>query len=77
MIMRRLFEIVGDAACELPDGFHLLALTQGLFNLFPRGHALGDSLFKSGVKIGQLIGAHVELRIKRNERPYWSALILR
>ena len=37
-------EVVGDAAGQPPDGFHLLRLAQPLFELDPRGDVANDQL---------------------------------
>ena len=51
--LKEIIEVVSDAAGELPDRFHLLALAQRFLGLHELAGALRHALFKGRVDVGQ------------------------
>ena len=52
---KNVVEIVGDAAGQIPDGFHLLGLEKARFDGFAFGHVLVDAVDFNGVAGGVLL----------------------
>ena len=54
--LQQIVEVVGDAAGQLPDGFHLLRLAQRLLGLLQLAGALGHPLLQGGIEVRQSDG---------------------
>ncbi|CAN5420767.1 hypothetical protein BH09PSE6_BH09PSE6_14380 [soil metagenome] len=69
---QQVVEVVGDAAGELPDRFHLLGLAQCVVRLLAFGDDLGDTLFERLVEQAQLrfgLDPLAQLALRRCQQP--------